>query len=100
MADRDRNVIDLNARRAREAERRRAEEEARKTAQRAAASRRRLAEHGPTGSHAGSLIGRIISWLVIVVAIGSVVLIVAQMVLPSGRSPGPLKSAPVPLQST
>jgi hypothetical protein len=77
MADRDRNVIDLNARRAAEAERRRTEDAARKTAQRAAASRRRLAEHGPVANHAGGLIGRIIAWLALGVAVASVGLIVA-----------------------
>lgn len=77
MADRDRNVIDLNARRAKEAERRRAEDAARKQGQRAAASRRRLAEHGPAASHAGTLIGRIIAWAVIGIGIGSVVLMIA-----------------------
>lgn len=77
MADRERNVIDLNARRAQEAARRRAEDSARKTAQRAAASRRRLAEHGPAASHAGSLIGRVIAWMVGLVAVAAVVLIVA-----------------------
>lgn len=78
MADRDRNVIDLNARRTREAERRRAEEAAAKAAQRAAAGRRRLAEHGPAASHAGTLIGRIVAWTVLAVAVASVALIVAE----------------------
>ena len=100
MADRDRNVIDLNARRAREAERRRAEDEARKTAQRAAASRRRLAEHGPTASHAGSLIGRILSWMILAVVVASVALIIVHTVAPGSPEPARPKSAPVPLQST
>ncbi len=76
MPDRDRNVIDLNARRAKEAERRRADEATRKDSQRAAAARRRLAEYGPVASHAGALIGRIIAWVVIGIGVGSVVLIV------------------------
>lgn len=77
MAERDRNVIDLNARRAQEAERRRNEDAARKAAQRAAAGRKRLAEHGPAGSHAGSVIGRIIALLVLIAAVGSVVAMAA-----------------------
>lgn len=77
MADRDRKVIDLNARRAQDAQRRRDEDVARKTAQRAAASRRRLAEYGPVGNHAGTLIGRILAVTVAIVAVGAVAAIIA-----------------------
>lgn len=78
MADRDRNVIDLNARRAQDAARRRSEDAARKTAQRAAASRRRLAEHGPLANHAGLVIGRVLAVLVVIIAVGATAALVAE----------------------
>jgi hypothetical protein len=84
MPDRDRNVIDLNARRAQDAARRKAEDAARKSAQRAAASRRRLAEHGPLANHAGSVIGRILALLVAVIAVGSIVALVAERFVQHG----------------
>ena len=84
MPDRDRNVIDLNARRAQDAARRRAEDAARKTAQRAAASRRRLAEHGPLGNHAGLVIGRILALLVGVIAVGAIAALIAEQFVRHG----------------